>query len=244
MTPSTWRHQFDVLAERYLALVVADGWQTLLLLAQAPAIAGLVVLRWRHAPQTASLAYVLVLSCLWFGVLNACREIVKERAILDRERLVGLSLKAYVASKLQVQALVTFVQCLLLQGVLHVGLGLHGPPLGLFATFWLTALAGVGLGLVISCLAGTADRAVSLAPLVTIPQVLFSRLILPAGTLTGWARPLERLMILRWSFDAADGLMQASWTWVALLRNWGALLGFTAAFAVASVLLLASRDPA
>jgi ABC-type multidrug transport system permease subunit len=237
------RHQFDVLAERYLSLVLADGWQTLLLLAQAPAIAGLVALRWQHAPHTASLAYVLVLSCLWFGVLNACREIVKERAILDRERLLGLSLRAYVASKLQVQALITFVQCLLLQGLLQVWLGLHGPPILLFVTFWLTSLAGVGLGLFISSFAGTPDRAVSLAPLVTIPQVLFSRLILPAGTLTGWARPLEKLMILRWGFDAADGLMQASWTWKLLLQDWGMLLVFTVGFAIACVTLLSSQSP-
>jgi ABC-type multidrug transport system permease subunit len=241
---ATRRHQFNVLAERYLALVLADGWQTLLLLAQAPAIAGLVALRWHNAPQTASLAYVLVLSCLWFGVLNACREIVKESAILDRERLLGLSVRAYIASKVQVQALITFVQCLLMQGVLHVWLGLHGPPLLLFGTFWLTAMAGVGLGLVISCLAGTADRAVSLAPLVTIPQVLFSRLILPEATLTGWARPIEKAMILRWGFDAADGLMQASWTWRGLLQDWGMLCVFTVGFAVTSALLVAGRDPA
>jgi hypothetical protein len=240
---SSSRQQFDVLAERYLSLVLADGWQTLLLLAQAPAIAGLVALRWQHAPQTASLGLVLVLTCLWFGVLNACREIVKERAIVDRERLLGLSVGAYVASKLQVQALITFVQCLLLQGLLQIWLGLHGPPVLLFITFWLTAMAGVGLGLVISTIAGSADRAVSLAPLVTIPQVLFSRLILPESTLTGWARPLEKVMILRWGFDATDGLMQASWTVTSLLQDWGMLLVFTIGFAIACIVLLAGQDP-
>jgi hypothetical protein len=240
---STTRQQFDILSERYLALVLADGWQTLLLLAQAPAIAGLVVLRWQHAPHTAALAYVLALSCLWFGVLNACREIVKESAILNRERLLGLSVRAYVASKFHVQALITFVQCLLLQGVLHTWLGLHGPPLLLFVTFWLTSLSGVGLGLVISCIAGTPDRAVSLAPLVTIPQVLFSKLILPEATLTGWARPIEACMILRWGFDAADSLMQGSWTWSILLKDWGMLTVITAGFTLFCMALLGGRNP-
>ncbi|MBC7545125.1 MAG: ABC transporter permease [Candidatus Sericytochromatia bacterium] len=235
--------QMGILADRYLTLVLADPWQTLLLLLQAPAIAGLVALRWHGAPQTSALAYVLVLSCLWFGVINSCREIVKERAIFERERLLGLSILAYVGSKLQVLALLTFVQCLLLQGTLHYWLGLNGPPLLLFATLWLTSLAGVALGLLISAISGTPDRAVSIAPLVTIPQILFSRLILPEATLTGWARPIEKMMILRWAFDGADALVQSSWTWWPLWQDWGALLGFLIACGIGCTVVLASQEP-
>jgi hypothetical protein len=39
---------------------------------------------------------------------------------------------------------------------------------------YLTALNGIGLGLVVSALAGNSDKAMSLVPLILIPQVLFS----------------------------------------------------------------------
>ena len=54
--------------------------------------------------DTPSLYFVMCLSALWFGCINACREIVKERAIIERERFFGLNIIAYVGSKVWVLA--------------------------------------------------------------------------------------------------------------------------------------------
>ncbi|HEV3194293.1 MAG TPA: FHA domain-containing protein, partial [Polyangiaceae bacterium] len=48
--------------------------------------------------HTAAMFFVVV-SCIWFGTSNAAREIVTERAIYLRERMVNLSLVNYVLSK-------------------------------------------------------------------------------------------------------------------------------------------------
>jgi hypothetical protein len=48
--------------------------------------------------HTAAMFFVVV-SCVWFGTSNAAREIVTERAIYLRERMVNLSLFNYVLSK-------------------------------------------------------------------------------------------------------------------------------------------------
>ena len=70
---------------------------------QAPLIGWLCTIVWgslrRDRP---SLHFALCLAAVWFGCINACREIVKERSILERERLFGLSLIAYVWSRFSV----------------------------------------------------------------------------------------------------------------------------------------------
>ena len=39
--------------------------------------------------DTPSLYFALCLSAVWFGCIGACREIIKERPIVERERLFG-----------------------------------------------------------------------------------------------------------------------------------------------------------
>jgi ABC transport system ATP-binding/permease protein len=55
---------------------------------------------------------MLVLSAIWFGCLNAARELVKELPIYLRERSVNLSLGPYLASKLVPLAVLCALQCL------------------------------------------------------------------------------------------------------------------------------------
>ncbi|MFQ5808270.1 MAG: hypothetical protein ACE5JM_01520, partial [Armatimonadota bacterium] len=109
--------QLSILSGRYLSVIVGDFGYTLLLLAQAPIVAGLICLRWHNAPATSSLYFCLALGAIWLGCVNACREIAKERAIYERERRIGLQTTAYVLSKLQVLALLAAVQCALLVGI-------------------------------------------------------------------------------------------------------------------------------
>jgi len=75
--------------------------------------------------------------------------------------------------------------------------GSHGLAL---VNLYLTALGGVGLGLVISSLAGNSDKAMSLVPLALLPQILFAgALTVPKqGTLT---RIVGYLVGVNWSFD-------------------------------------------
>ncbi|MFT5683895.1 MAG: hypothetical protein ACI8RZ_004827, partial [Myxococcota bacterium] len=92
--------QTRVLIDRYRACMLGDLPTLILLIAQAPFIGWLCTLVWGSVEtDTPSLYFVLSLSAVWFGCINACREIVKERAIVERERLLGLSLPAYVVSR-------------------------------------------------------------------------------------------------------------------------------------------------
>lgn len=204
-----WR-QAHILSDRYLDIILNDWGNTFLLLGQAPAIAALVILRWRDAPLAPSLYFILTISAVWFGCINACREIVKERAIYRRERLVNLNIGSYLLSKVQILAMLGFLQCLLLLGLVHRYVHLKGHLVLLFLTLFLTSLAGTALGLLLSALVNTADKAVGLAPLVTIPQILFSKFILSEEYLKGIPALLEKITIVRWSWEAFEEITKAA----------------------------------
>jgi ABC-type multidrug transport system permease subunit len=152
--------------------------------------------------DTPTLHFILCLSAVWFGCINACREIVKERAIVERERLFGLALPAYVTSKAMVLGGVAAVQVVLLQGTVEWKLNLHGPLLPEMLVLWLASLAGVGLGLLVSALAGTQERAVFAVPLLILPQILFSEFAIPKEHFSDVVAAVEKLMPVRWAYHA------------------------------------------
>lgn len=209
--------QLNVLCERYLEIVFSDRGNTFLLLLQAPLIALFVVLTWRDVDHpTDSLYYVLSLTALWFGTFNACREVVKEGPILDREARLGLKPGPYLLSKLLVLALLSFIQCLCLSFIVNHNIPLGGPPIFHFLYLWLTSLGGIALGLLISCLMSNSDKAVGSVVLVLIPQMLFSEMVLShehASSLIKWA---EDFTFLAWAFQGMKEVTKSDWSYVDL----------------------------
>ncbi|RMD74768.1 MAG: ATP-binding cassette domain-containing protein, partial [Chloroflexi bacterium] len=93
--------QFGLLTRRYFDLMRQDRRNVLILLLQAPIIALLLVLVVRSDALTGTqaqdliqrseakkLLFMLATVSVWFGIINAAREITKEQAIYRRERLV------------------------------------------------------------------------------------------------------------------------------------------------------------
>ena len=58
--------------------------------------------------------FVLSLVAVWFGTSIAAREIIRERPVYNRERMVNLGLMPYIFSKLFILGIIVGVQCLLL----------------------------------------------------------------------------------------------------------------------------------
>ena len=72
--------------------------------------------------------FFLVVAAVWFGTSNAAREIVSERAIYMRERMVNLGLLNYVASKYILLAFFCIIQCTVLLAIVFFTLGFQGGP--------------------------------------------------------------------------------------------------------------------
>ncbi|HEX8737117.1 MAG TPA: FHA domain-containing protein [Pyrinomonadaceae bacterium] len=197
--------QWMTLSRRYWEVLVRDKFNLLILFMQAPIVAFLTFLV-MDADQPRDFVYfVLSLVSVWFGTSVAAREIIREKAVYTRERMVNLGLMPYVFSKLFILGIIVGIQCLLLFlplkffdliGVMRMPGELMGIP-----QFWvmlLTAGVGIALGLFISATVKTSEMATSLVPLILIPQILFSGLV---GVPTGINKVAGLLMPATWSFD-------------------------------------------
>ena len=197
--------------------MIQDKKNLLLLLLQAPVIGYLMTLVARSdamvGPRASSLdaktvLFMLSTVAVWFGIINAAREITKESAVYRRERLAGLRVGAYVLSKVLVLALLVVVQSAALLAV--VGSDVRFPANGVLmegtlelgVTTALTSLAGLSMGLCISAWAKTADRAISFVPLALIPQILFSGVLFPFESGISTTRVLSWFTVSRWAMDA------------------------------------------
>lgn len=263
--------QLRVLVWRYLHLLVQDRKNLLILLLQAPIIASLLTLATRAdaivGPKANSYDAKIVLFMLstvavWFGIINAAREVAKESAVYRRERLAGLRVIPYVLSKLVVLTLLVLVQSAVLLAVVGnvvrfptSGVWLAG-PLELYATTVLTSVAGLSLGLCISAWAKTPDQAISVVPLALIPQILFSGVLFPLGAADSTSRVLSWLTVSRWSMDAHGTTINLgrlppptrplvsdyAFTQNNLLTRWGYLGAATALCFLVTCILLARHD--
>jgi ABC-type multidrug transport system ATPase subunit len=205
-TPGAVR-QLGILAGRYFRTLTRDARNALLLVAQAPLIAALIGLSLLYGPSDVAytkpkntILFLLALTAVWFGCSNAARELVKERAIYLRERLVNLGLAPYVFSKVVVLAAFALLQCVLFLVILDLWFGVPGRWSLLLAGMMLASLVGIALGLALSALVGSPDRAMTLLPILLIPQVLFT---IPAVQMDmkGPAGIVARAMPTWWAYD-------------------------------------------
>ncbi|MDP7035584.1 MAG: ATP-binding cassette domain-containing protein [Planctomycetota bacterium] len=190
--------QWFILSIRYLEIFLKDYRNTGILLAQAPLIALLIFLA---EPTENFVLFISSLVALWFGCSNAAPQIVKEKSIYTRERMVNLGIIPYVASKITVLSLLGLVQCSILLLFLNLlrPLGLSGDLTLLFIPLFLSNGVGLLTGLLISASVDTTDKATALVPLVLIPQILFAGLF---GPLAGWKQYIGYVAPTFWSYDA------------------------------------------
>lgn len=260
--------QLRVLSARYLKLVTNDKQRLFLLLVQAPLLAVLITLvadggQFEQYDMTKSLLFALSCSAFWVGMLNSIQEICKERNIMKREYMTGLSLTSYVMSKIIVLGVLSMIQSVLIIGVfcMIVGMPEEGlmmnPLLELLITTFLTAISSTAMGLFVSSLFTNADRAMTVAPILLMPQILFSGLIFK---LDGATEIISWFAVCRWSMEGygtsanlndlptklqLEGLPITreaesffDYTVEHLLTSWGILLAFTAAFLLLARIVL------
>ena len=147
--------------------------------------------------------FFLIVAAVWFGTSNAAREIVSERAIFRRERMVNLEVGRYVLSKFLVLAGLSAIQCGILLGIVFFALGLAGGVPAFLASFsmmTLTAVCSVALGLLLSAAVESSEAAMALTPIALIPQVVLGGLMVPVTT-NPWLKWPIQLIPSRWGFE-------------------------------------------
>jgi ABC-type multidrug transport system ATPase subunit/ABC-type multidrug transport system permease subunit len=203
--------QTATLTGRYVKLMSRDRRNLVLLLGQAPflGLAGVGLFRsgiFNHVGGSAGdgvqLLFLLAITTIWLGSIDAAREIIKERSVFDRETAVGLRLSAYLLSKLSVLFVLVTVQVVLNAGVLLIFRPLR-EPLSVYGEVFLiliaTGFAAVAMGLLISTIASSEDQSMTLLPLALIPQLLFAGTIVPLARMAQPARSIAEIIATQWS---------------------------------------------
>jgi len=148
--------------------------------------------------------FLLVVAAVWFGCNNAIREIVGERAIYRRERLVNLSLTSYFSSKYTVLGGLGLIQCLLMLAIVHFGVHLEANFLLELLTLWLTCMVGTGIGLSISAVSRSNEQAIAALPLALLPMIVLGGSLVTVHDMRD-RQPLGYLADLvaptRWAFE-------------------------------------------
>jgi ABC-type multidrug transport system ATPase subunit len=191
-----WPIQLLTLVRRQIDLLRADKRHLALLLLQGPLLGVLLrlVLTPASLAETARVAAVsggspedaartigalIALSATWLGVSATIREVVKERHIVRREVGAGLSPSAFVAAKALVLGTIVAVQAAILTWILCLGqtlLPTAGTVLGngrleLMAAGALTGVAATMLGLLLSAIVSTPDKALALLPVSLVAEL-------------------------------------------------------------------------
>lgn len=154
----------------------------------------------------AQIVFWVAFDGFFFGLTYGLLQIVGEIAVFRRESLAGLSVCAYVASKvtalLPVLAGVSAVLLVVLRALGRL------PALGwqayavLFATIVTEAISALALGLFASAAVSNAAQAALALPMLCFPQVLFGGAIVPVNQMTGPGRMISVALTNRHAFDA------------------------------------------
>ncbi|WP_441249660.1 FHA domain-containing protein [Kitasatospora sp. McL0602] len=223
--PQSWGSQLWTLIRRYLSVIASDrGFIALSLL--LPLVLGVVS---AVIPDDCGLAacedsgrndiarmilLVLAFGACLSGSANSVRELIKERAIYERERATGLSRSAYLMSKIIVLGGVSLLQGAVISAI---GFGLrtlpaHGllitgaPGVEMAVGVVLLSFTSMMVGLVISALVKTAEKTMPLLVMFAIVQMVFTGAIFQLFHKPGLEQ-LAWLMPARWGVAASGNTL-------------------------------------
>lgn len=195
--------QFYWLTRRYFTIKINDKVNSLLMLLQAPIIAILICLIFKQI--TSAVLFMIAISAIWLGTQNAAREIVSEMAIYKRERMFNLYIYPYIFSKISVLSFFSIVQSLIFILILtfhyngsNVMVEINDP---IYLFFWMVflSISATFLGLFLSSLVKTSERAMTILPLILLPQIMLAGLV--AKVSNGIVEFISYFTLSRWGVE-------------------------------------------
>lgn len=210
--------QMLIFLRRNLSAKITDIQYLTVTLLEAPLLAVISGLLTRYTPDTGiytvmdnknlpSYLFMAIIVSIFLGMSGSAEEIIKDRALLKREKFLNLSYGSYIWSKMLYMAAVCLVQTLLFIAVGNLIMGIHG----MFWIWWLllfvSAFLSSLIGLLLSqCLSSVVSIYITI-PLLLIPQILLCGLVvhfddLTPGSETGNVPVIGDVIPSRWSYEA------------------------------------------
>jgi ABC-type multidrug transport system ATPase subunit len=209
--------QLGIFLHRNIRTKITNIQYLCITLLEAPLLALVCALLTRYAPpegysvmdnkNLVSYFFMAIIVATFLGMSGSAEEIIKDRALLKREKFLQLSYTSYIGSKIIYMAIVCMIQTLLFILVGNFVMELQG----LFGTWWLilfvTALLSSLVGLLLSqCLSSIVAIYISI-PILLIPQILLCGLVVSFSDLTpksttGNVPVIGDLIPSRWAYEA------------------------------------------
>ena len=156
---------------------------------EAPILAALIAITLRSSPTGSyefatalhipAYLFLSVTVAMFLGLTNSATEILRDRAVLRRERNCQAGGVSYVGAKFLALGIVGGVQCLTYLLVGNHFLEIKGVLLYHWIWMTLTALTGTGMALLVSSVVKTERAALTAVPLLLVPQMLLAGALVP-----------------------------------------------------------------
>ncbi len=190
----------------------------LVTLFEAPVLAVICGVLTRYVPDSGvytimdnknlvSYFFMAIIVSIFLGMSGSAEEIIKDKALLKREKFLNLSRGSYIWSKIIYMAGVCLVQTLLFILVGNTIMGVHG----MFWIWWMilfvSALLSALIGLLLSQSMSSVVAIYITIPLLLIPQILLCGLVvhfddLTPGSETGNVPVIGDVIPSRWAYEA------------------------------------------
>jgi ABC-type multidrug transport system ATPase subunit len=163
---------------------------------------------YRHNDNIPQYLFIAVIVALFLGLTVAAEEIIRDRKILQREKFLSLSWSSYLVSKIGVLFSISAIQSFLFVLVGDLVMGMQGLMLEHWAVLFTTACFANVLGLNVSASFNSAKVIYIMIPVLIIPQLLFSGIIVRFDKLHPWFASeksvpwIGNIMASRWAYEA------------------------------------------
>ena len=209
--------QLGIFLQRNIKTKITNVQYLCITLLEAPLLALICSFLTRYAPpegysvmdnkNLVSYFFMSVIVATFIGMSGSAEEIIKDRALLKRERFLNLSYGSYIWSKIIFLAVVSLVQTLLFILIGNTIMELHGLTIEWWLILFVTALLSNLTGLILSqCLNSVVAIYISI-PLLLIPQILLCGLVVSFSDLTpksttGNVPAIGNIIPSRWAYEA------------------------------------------
>lgn len=152
--------------------------------------------------------FISVVVALFLGLTVSAEEMIRDRRMLRREKFMDLSKGSYLVSKVSIMFIISAVQTFLFVLVGNRILEIQGMDLTYWAVLFSTACFANLLGLNVSATFNSAKVIYILIPVLIIPQLLFSGVIVkfdklhPAFSSEKSVPWIGNVMASRWAYEA------------------------------------------
>ncbi len=216
-----WAVQLRVFFTRDILAKLANRQYVLINLLEAPVLAFVMAffLRYHGAGEEGGTyiyrandnipqyLFIAVIVALFLGLTVAAEEIIRDRKILQREKFLALNRNSYLLSKIGILFLISAIQSLLFVVVGNRVLDIRDMALVHWVLLFSTSCFANVLGLNVSASFNSAKVIYIVIPVLIIPQLLFSGIIVRFDKLHPWFASQQgvpligNVMASRWAYE-------------------------------------------